>query len=366
MLLLVVGFHSTAWARDPIMYGPLGKLKRIRTEAVRPADEIVIYSQTISDAPGMGEWRSYNQDFGWTHTFDVAYSYVQWSDLNITALDVDYDEGQRDLIYADGQYLGPLQGGDSGWWPTSFAVPISTLLPDGKLAIWVDVDSTHDYEKWMVTIGSSTLRVAYVLKPDREEAFRRLDDKWNTLSQREKASKVRNQAVFNGLTARYATMTARQVESAIEKVKASNPAYAKIETRLVKALIYVESANNFLALSDQGALGLGQKLTGAVNAKKAFANLQRTLDLAAYKYGSLALDSRTLPEQSIDLALAYLNWLANLPIVSNDIDRMLAAYNCGPGCLRRLLQSEGSGWMRKLPDETKDYIPKIKEKAGTK
>lgn len=113
----------------------------------------------------MGEYRWYNQDFGWTHTFDISGACILWSDLSIYAWDVDYDapDGERDLIYGDGQYLGTLYGYNGARYNTTFTVPTS-LLSDGVLDIWLDIDSTHTYYYWAITIGSSTLRVGYIPK----------------------------------------------------------------------------------------------------------------------------------------------------------------------------------------------------------
>jgi len=88
-----------------------------------------------------------------------------WADLSIYAWDIDYDapDGERDLIYVDGQYLGTLYGYDGVWATTTFTVPTS-LLSDGALNVWLDIDSTHSDHYWAVTIGSSTLRVGYILK----------------------------------------------------------------------------------------------------------------------------------------------------------------------------------------------------------
>lgn len=111
--------------------------------------EEAVYTQTIGNAPGIGEYRWYNQDFGWTHTFDISDACILWSDLSIYAWDVDYDasDGERDLIYGDGQYLGTLYGYDGAWHTTTFTVPIS-LVSDGVLNVWLDIDSTHSTYYW--------------------------------------------------------------------------------------------------------------------------------------------------------------------------------------------------------------------------
>lgn len=52
---------------------------------------------------------------------------------------------------------------DGAWHTTTFTVPIS-LVSDGVLNVWLDIDSTHSTYYWAVTIGSSTFRVGYILK----------------------------------------------------------------------------------------------------------------------------------------------------------------------------------------------------------
>lgn len=57
------------------------------------------------------------------------------------------------------------------------------------------------------------------------------------------------------------------------------------------------------------------------------------------------------------LGIAY---FANmLDSFDGDVEMALAAYNYGPGNVRRLLQSRGDAWQEGLPEETRDYLDKI-------
>jgi len=109
-----------------------------------------------------GYYRWYSEDWGWTHEvsspgFDPAS--INWATLQIDAFDVDYDE--IDLIYADGVLLGRLDAGYDGWDVTTFDLSSAVLsqLADGKLDIWMDIDSSSNVDAWAVTLRSSTLTV---------------------------------------------------------------------------------------------------------------------------------------------------------------------------------------------------------------
>ncbi|MFH1717566.1 MAG: hypothetical protein ABIF19_09470 [Planctomycetota bacterium] len=116
-----------------------------------------------------GYYRWYSDDWGWTHTiivpgFDSAS--INWATLEIDAYDVD-PLLEIDLIYADGVLLGRLDAGDKGWNVTTFNLGPAVLgeLADGRLDIWMDIDSSSSYYAWAVTLGSSTLTVDYNVIP---------------------------------------------------------------------------------------------------------------------------------------------------------------------------------------------------------
>lgn len=133
------------------------------TSTVITPGESKTFVQMIGNAPGMDQYRWWNQDFGWTHTFDVAAGRILSAKLDIRAWDVDVAPGaywEHDLIYADGGLLGELQGSNYAWSVTSFNID-PALLSDGTLRVWVDIDSTHNLDWWAVTIDWSRLTVEY-------------------------------------------------------------------------------------------------------------------------------------------------------------------------------------------------------------
>ncbi len=133
--------------------------KESYTELPVSSTNSTTYTQTIGNALGMDEYRGSDQDFGWTHTFDPSGTTISSVSLEIMAWDVDYDSGERDLIYVDGNMIGELKGADGASTNTMFTIDL-TLLTDGTLNVWIDVDSTND--GWAVMIDWSRLTVVYV------------------------------------------------------------------------------------------------------------------------------------------------------------------------------------------------------------
>jgi hypothetical protein len=97
--------------------------------------------QIIGGAPGMDEERMWNQDFGWTHTFDPTGKIIATVNLTIRAYDVRSDWNGRHIVYADGEELGYLLGNNNTWSETSFLIDRSLIYDDGQLNIWIDIDS---------------------------------------------------------------------------------------------------------------------------------------------------------------------------------------------------------------------------------
>jgi hypothetical protein len=139
---------------------------QIDTSSVSILAGSAVYEEIIGDAPGIDEYRWWNQDFGWRHTFDTRLGKILKVTLEIRAWDVDrgVEDEEIDVIYADGVVLGILEGANEIWWVTEFDVD-PVLLEDGLLDIWIDIDSTHTYDWWAVTIDWSKLIVEYEPKP---------------------------------------------------------------------------------------------------------------------------------------------------------------------------------------------------------
>ena len=111
--------------------------------------------QYIGDAAGMDEYTF--TDFGWTHTFDPKQKVIYDASLTIMAYDVDFDQGERNNVYADGVLLGPLAGDIGENW-TETVLPIDpAMLADGQLNIWVDNDALSG--GWLNMIDYSRLEV---------------------------------------------------------------------------------------------------------------------------------------------------------------------------------------------------------------
>ncbi|MDZ7264163.1 MAG: PKD domain-containing protein [candidate division KSB1 bacterium] len=121
-------------------------------------------TQTIGNAPGMDEYRWFDQDFGWTHTFDACCKTIKRASLRIRAWDVDMAGGEVDKVYADGVCLGDLEGQDDEWSTTTFDLD-PALLEDGTLEVWVDIDAMHEQRWWAVTIDWSRLVVYWDWNP---------------------------------------------------------------------------------------------------------------------------------------------------------------------------------------------------------
>ena len=89
---------------DPNTEAPNGEINKSYEEVEESNSWITI--QWIGGAPGMDEYRWGDEDFGWTHTFDPECKEIYDVSLTIRAWDVDYAQGERDAVYADGVFLG--------------------------------------------------------------------------------------------------------------------------------------------------------------------------------------------------------------------------------------------------------------------
>ncbi len=157
--VVLFGFSFMALSQDdPTVAAPTGDDDG-NYEETEPSESYVT-TQTIGNAPGMDEYRWFNQDFGWTHTFNACCKEIKNVKLSIRAWDVDSEWGEVNKVYADGVYLGDLEGAGNEWSITVFDVD-PALLADGELNVWVDIDATHEQMWWAVTIDWSKLRVRW-------------------------------------------------------------------------------------------------------------------------------------------------------------------------------------------------------------
>ena len=115
----------------------------------------------------------------------------------------------------------------------------------------------------------------------------------------------------------------------------------------LKYLTVVESGINPIALSPVGARGLWQFMPST----------GRSYGLKINDY----VDERLDPIKSTKAACAYLK---DLYVMFNDWELALAAYNCGPGNVRKAIRRSGykkTFWQiyRYLPRETRSYVPQF-------
>ena len=120
-------------------------------------------AQKYDDPP---YWRHADQDWGWTHT---AYGgSITTATLNISAFDVDFDQGEVDNVYAydDGVQvlLGNLAGSNDTYSFTSFNLG-SSFFNDiaAGLQVWVDIDTAN--AGWQLTLAKSTLAIDGAILP---------------------------------------------------------------------------------------------------------------------------------------------------------------------------------------------------------
>ena len=123
---------------------------------------------------GLGIYSWYNQDYGWQHNFP------DWNtpDINIissvmiiSAWDVDSEtfhgtEGEYDGLAADEVALSPglLQGENRTTSITNFDIPLSTILDNDLIDIWLDIDMNHTTYTWATRIDYSKLEIVYTVE----------------------------------------------------------------------------------------------------------------------------------------------------------------------------------------------------------
>lgn len=129
---------------------------------------------------------------------------------------------------------------------------------------------------------------------------------------------------------------------------------------LLDALIYAESGGDPMAVSKKGAAGLTQLMPEtAMNPRDDVRNVfDRAIERGypvAERTPAAAQGLLFEPDLSYLMGDDYLR--AMIDLTDGDIDRALAAYNWGP--------TNALGWSGRfedLPEQSQDYIPKIRAK----
>ena len=116
------------------------------------------------DAP---YYRWWDEDWGWTHNaLSGVVTSITTATLNISSFDVDSPYGEEDKIYvynndnSSWDYLGTLVGKSDEWSYDTFV--LGSQYFDEILAglqVWVDIDTTHDYDNWALTLAKSVISI---------------------------------------------------------------------------------------------------------------------------------------------------------------------------------------------------------------
>lgn len=118
-------------------------------------------------------YRWWDGDWGWQHGA-VGGSFTS-ATLNLAAFDIDSNSGEVDKVYAyDGLnlvYLGNLTGVNDQWaFGNTFVLDLNLFADDitTGLKVWIDIDATHNYDTWAVTLSKSVLSIDGGQLPDPE------------------------------------------------------------------------------------------------------------------------------------------------------------------------------------------------------
>ena len=108
------------------------------------------------------------------------------------------------------------------------------------------------------------------------------------------------------------------------------------------------TANGQLLRSPAGALGIAQIMPATA---------------ANPGYGMKPIDlQNTTPEQQMQWANEYINRISKAEGFT--LEQGVAAYNAGPGAVKKAIKEGGTNWLSKLPAETRAYVPKVLNGAG--
>lgn len=123
--------------------------------------------------------------------------------------------------------------------------------------------------------------------------------------------------------------------------------FPSVPEDVVNRIIYGESGGNPDIVGKAGEIGLMQVLPKT-------AKFVSQEVLGRPKAHQINLRD---PEENIRLGVGFLSWL--VARYDGDIERAIAAYNCGPGCVDKLAGKPREHFFRKIPRSTKRYVSAI-------
>ncbi|MCX6827696.1 MAG: hypothetical protein NT002_00190, partial [candidate division Zixibacteria bacterium] len=143
-------------------------------EASTPPNYLGPWSSPSSHGFEIYSW--YNGDYGWQHSFpnwSMPSLNIISAKLTIVAWDIDSEpfhgwEGEYDGVYVDGNLLSPgyLQGFNNTWSTTIFDLPVNSIVDDGLINLFLDIDMHHPYDNWATTLNYSRLEIRYSSFPN--------------------------------------------------------------------------------------------------------------------------------------------------------------------------------------------------------
>lgn len=129
---------------------------------------------TVPASGGLNVFAWFDDDYGWQHSFSDIISnplvQIETATLMVRGYDIDSEAshgtgGEYDGISIDGVDLNPglLQGTNNTWSETTFDVPLSSIIDDGLINTFLDVDMNHTVNTWRTKIDYSLLTITYQL-----------------------------------------------------------------------------------------------------------------------------------------------------------------------------------------------------------
>jgi soluble lytic murein transglycosylase-like protein len=115
-----------------------------------------------------------------------------------------------------------------------------------------------------------------------------------------------------------------------------------VDPNIALAVAIQESGINQAAIGSSGEIGIFQLMPATA--------------------AQLGVDP-TILEQNILGGIMYLSQF--MGEFGGDLQKVLAAYNCGPGCVSSAISRGGAGWLSLVPGSTQSYVSAVLANAAT-